>query len=430
MNADNKMANAPGSRILNEWMAERQANKTANIHNAGNGVTMVQSSDPRVLDLFSVSPAAAGVHVTPESAQRVSAVFACVGLISGGISTLPIRLYKGRKGNRREVEDEKIDSILNTEPCAAWTAASHWAKTLQYVLLRGDSFSLIKRTALGLPKEIIPLPWDAVVADRQSLSIDSRNMYSVNDGYNIRGYDQDDILHFPGYGFNGLRSMSVISWGAKQAAGNAIAMDEFSGRFFADGAHHSVILKTPKKMSDEQITSLQTAYTNKYSGLRNAHRIPLVLTEGMEPSDVGMSVKDSQLLDARNFQVRDIARAFQVPPHMIGDSTGNTAWGTGLESFGKAFVMYTLNTHLVRNEQEIKRKLFMGTGIHPEFDREALAQADLKALSDYYRAALGGPGTGKGWMTPNEVRERQYLPAMEGEDKLFTPEQKTKGSKE
>jgi hypothetical protein len=52
----------------------------------------------------------------------------------------------------------------------------------------------------------------------------------------------------------------------------------------------------------------------------NAHRLPLVLTEGTEAKEISINAKDAQLLEARKFQVVDIARAFGVPPHMIGET--------------------------------------------------------------------------------------------------------------
>ena len=390
--------------------------------NSGNGAVFFRSSDPRVLELLGPMPAASGVYVTPETAQRVSAVYACVDRIASGIATLPCRVYRREGSVRREITDHPLWWLLNEQPCDAWTASSAWHRAAQYVLMRGDSFKLIKRDARGAIKELVPLPWESVVTERDTLSIDARNIYMVNDGYRAIGYDQDDILHFPGYGFNGVRSMSVLSWGARQAAGNAIAMDEYSGRFFADGAHPSIVLKTDKKMDAERLAALQQVFADKYSGTNNAHKRPLVLTEGMDAQAIQLNAKDSQLLEARQFQVIDIARAFGVPPHMIGETSGSTSWGSGIESMGRAFVTYTLNPHLVRFEQELNRKLFRNAGLFVEFDRSGLMQGDLAAQAEFYRAALGGPGTGQGWMTADEVRARLYMEPMKGKAaELFDP---------
>lgn len=402
--------------------------RSAALSNAGNGATVYRSSDPRMVELYGGIESSSGLSVTAESAMRVAAVYACVSRIAGGVSTLPLNVYqrswdaKRRQYVTTEVEDAPLWWLLNEQPTAAYTGASHWESRLENLLLRGDGFTHIKRhPKSGTVSELVPLPWASVVPDRFDLGVDSRLMYAVNDGYTTRGYDQDDMLHFPGFGFDGVRAMSVISYAARNAAGNALAMDEYSGRFFRGGAHPSIVLYNDAKMSDQQKDGLREAFAAKYSGIDNAHRLPLVLTEGTKVEKLSLTAEDSQLLDARKFQVVDIARAFGVPPHLIGETSASTTWGSGLESLGRAFVQFTLEHHLCRVEQEINRKLFRTARQFVEFDRSALMDGDLAAQAVYNRAALGGPGTGKGWMSVNEVRRRKRLPPLAGEDSVFDP---------
>lgn len=407
-------------QTISTWANERDRALGA-VKNLG---ALVSSNDnARMLELFGGVRAAAGVMVTPETAQRVSAVYACVDRIAGGIATLPCPIYKREGQTRQVVEGDPLFFLLNEEPTASWTSAGAWSHALQQVLLRGDSHGVIMRRKSGVVTEIVPLPWAAVDPERQDQSIDSRNLYYVNDGIRTVCYDQDDVLHFHGYGYNGLVSMSVLSWGARQAAGNAIAMDEYSGRFFADGAHPSIALKTTGVIKKDKLEELQEMFARKYASVANAHRLPLILTEGMGVEAIGVNADDMQLIDARKFTVVDIARAFGVPPHLIGESSASTAWGTGLESIGRSFLMFTLEPHLRRLEQELNRKLFRAGGRFVEFDRSAWFRGDLKAQSDWYRAALGGPGTGPGWMTIDEVRAQQYLPPLpDGKgNKIFDP---------
>ena len=47
---------------------------------------------------------------------------------------------------------------------------------------------------------------------------------------------------------------------------------------------------------------------------------------------------------------------------------------------------------------------------------------DSKAQSDYMKAMLGGPGSGPGIMTVNEVRRMKNLPPINGlADQLYDP---------
>jgi len=364
----------------------------------------------------------AGMPVTAVSAMRVAAVFACVQKIAGAIATLPIHVYRTDGDIKARLPKDDLWYKLNESPSAMWTAASHWESVSASQLLRGDAYALIVRGLNNNVREILPLPWGIVSPMRQP---DGSVRYYLNlnqFGLSNKWVGPDEILHFPGFGFDGLTSMSVIRYAANNAVGNALAMDDYSGKFFANGAHPSIILNAAGKMNPEQIAALQTAFASKYAGSENAHRLPLVLTEGLKAEKISLNADDAQLLEARKFQVVDIARAFGVPPHMIGETSASTSWGSGIESMSRGFVTYTLQPHLVRIEQELNRKLFpRNTGRFVQFDRDALIEGDSAAQAAYNRAALGGPGTGMGWLSVDEVRKSKGMPPVDGGDKIFDP---------
>lgn len=273
----------------------------------------------------------------------------------------------------------------------------------------------------GSIAELFPLPWNSVQPWR--MQDGSIRYYITLPEWGITTWlDPEDILHFPGSGFDGLRSMSVIAYGAKNAVGNALAMDEYSGKFFANGAHPSIILTSPKAMKEDQKDGLRESFAKKYSGTDNAFKHPLILTEGLDAKEISINADDAQLMEARKYQVVDIARAFGVPPHMIGETSGSSAVGAGYEQQARDFVMHTLRLHIKRLEQELNRKLFpRDTGKFVRFDLGDLIEGDSKAQAEYNRAALGGPGTGQGWLTVNEIRKAKGYPPVEGGDEIFDP---------
>lgn len=374
-----------------------------------------------VLDAFGLVPGASGMAVNAISAQRVSAVAACRQKIAGSISTLRLDVLQTSGDSEVKLPRDALWYLLNEQPHSQFTATSHWDNKVSEQLLRGDGFTWIRRRMNGSIAELLPLPWGAVQPWR--MPDGSIRYYITLTEFGITTWlEPSEILHFPGHGFDGVRSMSVIAYGAKNAIGNALAMDEYSGKFFANGAHPSIILKSANRMTEEQKNSLRSAFVGKYSGMDNAHRLPLVLTEGLDAKEISLSAEDAQLLEARKFQVVDIARAFGVPPHMIGETSGSSAVGAGYEQQARDFVMHTLRLHLKRLEQELNRKLFpRDTGRFVRFDLADLIEGDSKAQAEYNRAALGGPGTGQGWLTVNEVRKTRGLPPVDGGDAIFDP---------
>lgn len=408
-----EMVSQKGSVILTNWKRERESARMP-VKNADYGQDIYEA--------FGISPSASGMAVNSVSAMRVSAVFACVGRISGGILTLPLDIYKTNGDVNAKIARDDLWYKLNEEPSTQYTAASLWEGVSVGQLLRGDSHAWIRRGLTGNIIEILPLPQGSVSPVRQS---DGGVRYYISlPQYNITTWlEPYEVLHFPGFGFDGLKSQSVISHAAKAAVGNALAMDDYSGKFFSGGAHPSIVIEAPNKMGTDQITQLQDAFKNKYSGIQNAHQLPLVLTEGLKASEISLSAEDAQLLEARKFQVVDIARAFGVPPHMIGSSDASTSWGTGIESMNRGFVSLTLQPWLIKIEQELNRKLFpRNAGKFIKFNREAMLEGDSTAQANYNRAALGGPGTGMGWLTVDEVRKKEGRGPLGGTAaELFDP---------
>lgn len=372
-----------------------------------------------VMESFGVAPS--GVTVSATSAMRVSAVAACVAKISGAIVSMPLHVYRLSNDIPDRLPRDALWYLLNEQCASSYTSASMWEGVSMAQLLRGDAFVLIRRGMNGTVRELLPLPWGCVNPVRTPG--DGVRYYVNLPTHGIATwFEPSDILHFPGLGFDDatMRSMSVIQYGARNAIGNAAAMDNYAGKFFEGGAHPSIIIEAAGKMNPEQIAALQAAFVAKHAGLDNAHRIPLVLTEGLSAKEISLSAADAQLLEARKFQVLDVARAFGVPGFLINESTGATSWGSGIESIGRAFVQYTLQPWLRKIEQELNRKLFpRDSGKFIEFYRDALIEGDSAAQGTSFRLALGGPGSGDGYMSVNEVRKIKRMAPIEGGDEVF-----------
>ena len=375
-------------------MWKRLWGESDSVPSVSNSLTL---DSAELYELLAGVPAASGVTVNEVSAMRVTAVYACVRLIAGAIASLPLTVYRRTEQGRERVRND-LWWLLNEQPCPAVSAAVFWEYLLAQMLLSGDALAEIERGRGGAICALIPL-------DSRSVgirSIDGRLRYEFYRDGQWLGRDQDDILHIPGFGFDGTRGMSVIRHAAREAIGLALAAEGFSSRFFASGAHPDVAL--------------------------NAN-LPIVLTEGTDLKEVTLSAQDSQLIEARRFQVADIARAFGVPPHMVGETDKSTSWGSGIEQQGIGFVQYTLAPHLNRIEQEINRKCFRTERLFVEFNVEGLLRGDSKARAEYYTRALGGTQN-PAWMTPNEIRRLENLPPMEGGDRLAQPKDFTDAQSE
>jgi len=394
-----------------------------------NNAAVPSSSVVRGSDGYSMFaiPNNAGVPVTESTVMNVSAVYACIQLISGAMASLPLPIYERTKTGRQRV-DHPLWWLLNEQPLPRCSASTFWRYMMTSKLLHGDGFALIKRKSAFSPEIVSITPWHPlavnVYLNGDRLAYQFIN-YIGGQGIESQMYDQDDVLHFTGVGFNGLRSVSPLRHALRNAAGIALAADKYSAEFFSASAKPEIVIKTEMaKLSTEQKELIIDAWKSIQQGDRTR---PGVLGAGMSLQELTINAEEAQLLQSRMFQIEDIARIYGVPPFMIGHTQNTTSWGSGVEQMGIGFVKYTLSQHIVDAEQEINRKLFLTEKNFCEFNTAGLERGDIKTRNESYRIGLGRAGE-PAWLTVNEVRLAENLPPIEGGDVLFVGTAPTGGA--
>lgn len=387
--------------------------QTAGVQNSGMPLSGARRGSELYELLTGGTPGSAGVVVNERTAMCVSAVYACVRLIAGAIGSLPLPVYQ-RTNTGRERADHDLWWLLNEQPTPLMSATAFWEYIITSKLLYGDAFArIVRQPGTGLITGFYPIH-----PDRVAVTQDGGLLYYTvleSDG-TTKGYGQDKILHFPGVGFDGLRSLSPIRYAARQAVGIALAADEFSARFFSNGARPDIILEIPGVLTAEQVDLIRRTWVERYAGVDKSH-LPGVASGGLKVHPLTINAEEAQLIATRQFQIGDIARVYGVPPWMIGETDKQSSWGTGVEQTGIGFVKYTLTPHLTGIEQEINRKCFGIARYFVEFNRDGLMEGDAKSQSEYFGKALGGPGA-QGWLSVNEVRRLKNLPPLDGYDNI------------
>lgn len=390
--------------ILPAWLGGK---KTA-VQNA-TPLPAITRGSPAWNDFFGgVSPMP---YPTEETAFTVSAIYASVNLIAGAIASLPMYIFRVKSdGEKDRIQNDPLWWVLNEEMNPRWAASAGWEFLTQSLLMHGDAFAPIIRRADGMPIGMKPVhPLRVTVHLKPA---EQRLVYSVapEDGVpgKIEVFDQDDMIHVPGFGFDGFRGMSPLRYALRTTGAVSIATQDFSASFFANSARPDYALTTEQKLSPEAIESMRSQIDEQHKGATKAFR-PMVLHGGLDIKTITMPIEDMQLVAMRQFQIEDIARIYGVPPFMIGHNEKTTSWGSGVESMGIGFVRFTLRQHLNKFETEFNRKLFRTYAKRVEFDTFDLERADMKSMFEAYRVAIGRAGE-PGFMTSREVRQRLSMP--------------------
>jgi HK97 family phage portal protein len=224
----------------------------------------------------------------------------------------------------------------------------------------------------------------------------------------------DRIIHIPGLGFDGIQGFSPIRM-AKEAIGLGMAAEAFGAKFFGNGANAGGVLEHPEQLSDDAFSHLKESFDEQHTGIENAHK-PLILEEGMKWTQLTIPPEDAQFLETRQFQVAEIARIFNLPPHKLRDLSKSSFNNIEQESID--FVVTSIRPWLVRWEQELYRKLFVPMGdedYFAEFLVDGLLRGDLQSRYRAYATARQW-----GWMSADDIRRLENMNALpDGQGKIY-----------
>ncbi|MSP03564.1 MAG: phage portal protein [Acetobacteraceae bacterium] len=83
------------------------------------------------------------------------------------------------------------------------------------------------------------------------------------------------------------------------------------------GARTGGVLSTDQKLANNAThEQLHEEWQRLQAGPRNFGAIA-ILKQGLKWQPLGLSMVDAEFIDFRKFQLRDVARGFDVPPHKL-----------------------------------------------------------------------------------------------------------------
>lgn len=376
-------------------------------------VNPLHPRDPGLAALFPVDDSDTGVEVTPATAMTHSAVWAAVNLLARTVASLPLVVNRklAPKGRERDPNHPLYD-ILHSNANQDQTSFEWREMTQGHLCLRGNGYSEIMYDDGGRVRELVPNHPDKIHPERAP---DGKLWYIPESGAAIPAAR---MLHLRGLASNGIMGLSVIH-AARRSIGVAIAAEKFGGKFFANSARPSGVLKMPGSLDEASQKRLKASWDAAHSGVENASKTA-VLEQGLEYQQIGLSPDDAQFLGTIAASVPQVARWFGVPPHMIADL--DRATFSNIESQGIDFVVHSIRPWLTRWEQRLETQLLTAAErkvFEIRFIVEGLLRGDSTARSAFYSSQFG-----IGAINRNEIRELEGLnpiPEDEDGDTFFVP---------
>jgi HK97 family phage portal protein len=354
------------------------------------------------------APTVSGVKVDEQTAIKYLTVYDCVSLVSGDVSNLPLLLYKRvGKGKERASYHPKYD-LIHTAINEEITSRSWIESGISHNMLWGNHYSLKVFNRMGQLIELWPIP------DPGSVEVyRSKEDFRIHYKWKVKGGQtidktRDEILHIPGWGFNGLVGLSPIAI-AREAVGLGLATEYFAENFFGNGTHPAGILALPPEMSrmdEKKAMEYLASVESQVKGLGKSHSI-MMTRNGEKYTPLTMPLDDAQFLESRQFQKLEIAGMYHVPPHKIAIHGANSNYNNE-EQENRHYVDSCLLSWVRRwetclNQQILTREERL-QGLFFEFKLDGLLRGDSQARVAYYTGLKN-----IGAITNNEIRSLENL---------------------
>jgi len=363
---------------------------------------------------FMMGSTISGELVNERTSMQVAAVYACVRILAETVASLPLHVYRNStNGGREKAEDHPLYYLLHDEPNPDMTSFTFRETLMTHLLLWGNAYAQVVRNGYGQVIGLYPLLPNRMDVSRAP---SGRLVYTYNrDGEEARPSKktgdvelrQDEVLHIPGLGFDGIIGYSPIAM-ARNAIGLGMAAERYGANFFGNGGHPSGLLTHDGKISDPE--KLKADWAAAHGGMNSGG--VAVLEEAMKYQALSVPPEDAQFLETRKFQTAEIARIYRVPPHMIGDLEKATF--SNIEHLSIDFAKFTIGPWCSRLEQGMRKSLLLPADRRvygPGFNIDGLLRGDYKSRMEGYSI-----GRQNGFFSTNDIRSLENMDRIPQED--------------
>ncbi len=350
--------------------------------------------------------------IGPESAMRISAVFACVSLLSETFASFPCILSRRTddKGGKERARDDRRYRTLRRRPNSWQNQINFFGNGQTDVGLRGRGLAKIIDDGRELRLE----PMAASRTQIEQLSTgEPRYQYHNPLTRQRETLLADEVLDVKDLSLDGFTSIARASL-AREAIAVAAAGEAFVGGFFKHDATGRIVFQHPGNLKQDKRDEFEKMISEKWAGWKNRSR-PMLLTGEVEVKEIGtQDASKNFIVDPRKFQVTDVARFWRVPNILIGLEERSTSWGTGVEQQLIAFATFTMRAVTDRWAAALMQSLFTEEEQEEfvvEFLFDDLLRGDLATRAVAYRTFKE-----IGVLNPNEIRRKENMNRREGGD--------------
>lgn len=328
-----------------------------------------------------------GEAIKREDALTLPAVSGAVDFISSTIASMPVKLYKYKKGTVEEQDGDPRVKMLNVDTGDTLDAYQMKKALVEDYLLGKGGYCYIERER----NEVVALkyiPDDFICIYRDPNPLDKWYTIFCYDT-EFHPYEFIKLLRNTKDGASGIGLCMEVN----KALETAYNMLKYQLMLVKGGGNKKGFIKSQKKLGQEEIDILKAAWQNLYA---NDQSNVVVLNNGLEFQEASNTSVEMQLNESKKTLQDEINAIFHITDDYY--ETFKTAIYPILKAFETA-----LNRDLLLEKE--KGKYYF------EFDVKEIVRANIKERYEAYKIAKE-----IGLKTLNELRRDENLNAIEGLD--------------
>ena len=359
------------------------------------------------------NPNQPNTNVDEQNAMELTDVLIAVRVLAESIASLPLCLYSKQDDGGYKATNHPIYDIVRWQPNANQSSYDLRLWMMIDLLLRGNAVAQVLRDGTGNVRELYPLFANKI---KYHIMPDGNLHYlypDPEDEENELMLEQNEVLHIRLFADGYLLSPSIINMGSDLLSGGKSA-EAYTREFYENASVVSGVISYPDEMSEETFQRLKEDWGQRYSGMGNRHRTP-ILEGGAKFSPMNLNHVESQMLESRKFTQQQIFALFKVPQHLGGNL--DRATFSNIEHQNLAYVMHTLRPLAINFEQKMRMTLLSEAekdNYYFKHHFNDLLRGDVTARFNAYAQAVNS-----GIMSPNDVRRKEDEPTYEGGDTYF-----------
>jgi HK97 family phage portal protein len=349
--------------------------------------------------------------VTPVQALRIADVYAACRALADGVASLPPRIYRRTPQGRIPAGDDQRLVQLLRRPSPGSTSADLFSDVMVSLLTDGNAF-IGKFRSEGTIVQLGVLDPQTVVVERRG----ERVVYQLSRPEGLTEHGPEDVLHVRAMASpqdGGLRGLSPVKQAMRVLQLNQGLIDYLSAWIGNDSRPGGVLAVSGFLGRDDMYGLKDQAEADfGWHAKPPGHgRIAVMKAEELRYTAVDPPLREQEFIAQRELSAREVARVMRVPAWAIDAPTGDSLTYSNVSQQNRHLLDHSLRPWLVRLEQALGNDADLCPGsTYFAFDTDALTRMDADARATFYEKGIVG-----GWLTVDEVREREDLPPLEGE---------------